>query len=407
MSTENPKPAESDNKLTQRAGQLFSISAMPAAAISTIGDIFGPKGGWLFVGVLGFLSILLAVYLLMSLSISDSDKRPFWYRWTSNDKELSWIWTSKPALLSHGVHVVALFGVLCLFSAGKTYASLEDGGYLGKNIDAVAAAQKQLGLTQLQIELQKKTNEELSSLNKQATNFKKEVSDDPRKELANLGLSWSNENFSKAVKNSDLKTTKLYLAGGMPVSETDVVEALGNSQSGKEISVAIAQYAGQFDKSRCTALFARLSFENVAKVSDEGRSLVVALCKSRENVAHVEMLSAKAENQISVEKQRQEAAKRERKTPQACFSDEFGKNGEKILSEAEDYSLMKMINKTSIGPREEMLAKLNIAMSTNLLVSNGAQIVREYCEEKSKAVEGGPIDSREFNKWSTIKRWLS
>ncbi len=47
-----------------------------------------------------------------------------------------------------------------------------------------------------------------------AENVKKEVSDNPRKELANMGVSWNVEAYLDQVELSDMHTLKLFYAGG-------------------------------------------------------------------------------------------------------------------------------------------------------------------------------------------------
>ena len=59
----------------------------------------------------------------------------------------------------------------------------------------------------------------IESLNKSA---KKETSEDPRKELSNIGLLWDAEGFLKSIENGDKRAINLYLAGGMrPDARTD------------------------------------------------------------------------------------------------------------------------------------------------------------------------------------------
>lgn len=47
---------------------------------------------------------------------------------------------------------------------------------------------------------------------------KQEVSGDPRKELANMGLPWTAENFLKSIELGDRRAIMLFLSGGMPPS---------------------------------------------------------------------------------------------------------------------------------------------------------------------------------------------
>ena len=50
---------------------------------------------------------------------------------------------------------------------------------------------------------------------KVSNNVKKETSDDPRKELANSGIQWTEERFKESLVSCDLKTAKLFVQGGM------------------------------------------------------------------------------------------------------------------------------------------------------------------------------------------------
>src|SRR5690606_29500738 len=62
-----------------------------------------------------------------------------------------------------------------------------------------------------------------------------ENSIDPRKEIANLGLSWNQSDFSEAIRREDLHVIRLFAEGGMQIQENqffgvilkklDIVEA--------------------------------------------------------------------------------------------------------------------------------------------------------------------------------------
>lgn len=55
----------------------------------------------------------------------------------------------------------------------------------------------------------------LDEINNKLDNVKKETSDDARKELQNIGVSWSGENFLNAVKDGDERVVSLFLQAGM------------------------------------------------------------------------------------------------------------------------------------------------------------------------------------------------
>jgi uncharacterized coiled-coil protein SlyX len=67
--------------------------------------------------------------------------------------------------------------------------------------------------------------------NVQATldNVKRETSSDPRKELANRGVEWSNTGFGDALMNGDIKTLEFFFAAGWnPLSEYKYGNALAD-----------------------------------------------------------------------------------------------------------------------------------------------------------------------------------
>lgn len=55
----------------------------------------------------------------------------------------------------------------------------------------------------------------LDEINSKLDNIKKETSDDARKELQNIGVSWSGENYLNAVKDGDHRVVTLFLQAGM------------------------------------------------------------------------------------------------------------------------------------------------------------------------------------------------
>lgn len=57
------------------------------------------------------------------------------------------------------------------------------------------------------------------TIDRKLDNVKQETSQDPRKELANLGIAWSKERFVDAIKNGDLRLIGLFLDGGINLQE--------------------------------------------------------------------------------------------------------------------------------------------------------------------------------------------
>lgn len=88
-------------------------------------------------------------------------------------------------------------------------------GWLASNIEAFSEIQQQLGLIQ---ENTARTAKATESIDRKMDDIKKETSENPKKELANLGIEWSNSSFFRAVKSHDLETTELFLKGKMKIT---------------------------------------------------------------------------------------------------------------------------------------------------------------------------------------------
>ena len=73
---------------------------------------------------------------------------------------------------------------------------------------------------------------DVHAVQKSLENVKKETSEDPRKELANIGTPWSEQKFLEAVKTGDLRVVRLFIDGGMPLASA--------TSQGRPLSVMLA-----------------------------------------------------------------------------------------------------------------------------------------------------------------------
>lgn len=115
------------------------------------------------------------------------------------------------------VLLIASFMMFVTYSISSQQS--DNGGYFASKSETISNIQKELGiitgLTKKIEENTKRTAENTEKISDQMENVKKEVSLDPRKEIANLGLSWTIDDFSKALMSRDLKLIELFLSGGM------------------------------------------------------------------------------------------------------------------------------------------------------------------------------------------------
>lgn len=94
-------------------------------------------------------------------------------------------------------------------------ASSEDSmqkGLIASQISQFESLQISLGLMDKRLA---SIDEHTESIDRKVGDLKKETSEDPRKELANLGLMWSGKNFHSSIMGNDKKTIEMYFRGGM------------------------------------------------------------------------------------------------------------------------------------------------------------------------------------------------
>ena len=100
---------------------------------------------------------------------------------------------------------------VCLFFGGVSLVSKryeDQGGYLASVSPAVAEAQGALGII----------DQRLTNIEMQLGKLAKETSDNPRKELSNLGYPWSEQGFLDSVKQGDRQAVALFRRGGFEPS---------------------------------------------------------------------------------------------------------------------------------------------------------------------------------------------
>lgn len=127
-----------------------------------------------------------------------------------------------PEATLHKSPMLIATGVLsALMVTGAAWSSVNatEGGVIASKFDAAKNAQMQLGVLQ---GLQKEQRQQTAVLE----DIREGRSNNPRKELVNLGVLWSNENFRSALVNSDLRVAQLFMDGGMGTDTTTLITAM-------------------------------------------------------------------------------------------------------------------------------------------------------------------------------------
>jgi hypothetical protein len=195
-----------------------AMTASIGAFIGAINDLLSPmiafSGYFLaFMAVLFFVSLLAVMMPSIAKAFS---KIPVPYELKSFFSEY---WAA-PFLIGLVVISIAVSGCSYFTSVNSS-----DGGFIVKTFPEAADLQRSLGIIESNLKsidqhsanIEKNTQE----ISSKADNFKREVSDDPQKELSNMGVSWSNESFSQALKRTDYRVVKLFIDAGWNIFSED------------------------------------------------------------------------------------------------------------------------------------------------------------------------------------------
>jgi len=84
-------------------------------------------------------------------------------------------------------------------------------GWLASNIEVFNDMQRQLGLIQEDVHTIANATK---SIDHKMNNVKKETSQNPKKELQNMGVPWKLKSFKESITNGDIETLKMFIKAG-------------------------------------------------------------------------------------------------------------------------------------------------------------------------------------------------
>lgn len=178
----------------------ISVPVMLEFVVTFIGDFMEPK-----------YNIIRIVFVIFLIALGFCMYKI--YQWYQQKKELlatpEMVFDKKQGLSKSITKGMALstFGVL--ISVAFIGFQLASGNTGNGAIASVIPQLQPLQSTLLGMDAK------LDEINSKLDNIKKETSDDARKELQNIGVSWSGENFLNAVKDGDHRVVILFLQAGM------------------------------------------------------------------------------------------------------------------------------------------------------------------------------------------------
>jgi hypothetical protein len=201
--------------LSKKLRTALAAGAIPSTSIAAVGDFFSPKGGWLLPLVLGMLTLVVLVILLL---LGTGKARTV----TAGDEEFEGWWEGQRHQ-QLGVWVLTAFTVSALVFGFWSRAKAETGGVLSAALPPVAQAQQIAGLLKESAVSQRRTAEATESIR---DTVKRETSDNPRKELANMGVAWTTVGLGEAIRTGDVTVAGLFLEAGMRLDSYAMRQAL-------------------------------------------------------------------------------------------------------------------------------------------------------------------------------------
>ncbi len=211
-------------------------------------DVMGPRKDTVWVRGLIFTS--LSLLLVLAVFLVGRRHRPLTTTAEGTDPPRRATKT-QPALPKplHWGRDLALFG---LITAVQLFGTGIGQILLGTKVDASDTRSVSLFATLIP-ELQRLrqevagVRENLEHVDKKLDTVKRETSDDPRKELANMGIAWTVDAFFDAIRRGDRRTVDLFVAGKMTTGAPDshgrplpVILALNTENAGEMLDVLVA-----------------------------------------------------------------------------------------------------------------------------------------------------------------------
>lgn len=170
--------------------QSISKSLALAGAVVTISDLAQPIAPF-SAYLIGVTSIVILILLITKFIVG------YWHENLSTS-------------LCFASLLFTLSSVLFIYQGNNT--ENHNNGILSSNVELISRFQADIGIIK---DSTLRSEHHLSSIDNKLDNVKQEVSEDPRKELANLGVAWSQDNFLQSIERGDLLTIELFLKGGM------------------------------------------------------------------------------------------------------------------------------------------------------------------------------------------------
>lgn len=244
-----------------------------------------------------------------------------------------------------------------------------------------------------------------------STGAKKETSADPRKELANRGLTWRPEELRGVIENGDVESARLYLDGGMKWNSRYAYKSLDRDD--KPMLALLEDYPTLLtnEADECGALMSHLTRTEpgTQRSDDRGRSaqphrltsaertMLKLVCSKPEDIKKAQ---DEADRAAAFYRSQMEAYNKEKaaiKPAAQCIAELSADNHRSLLEEVSSFNIMRV--SMTLTRREELLSTLYPEMLTGRLSKESVtRAVSKYCTDQ--AAEEPNIDISEAHSLS-------
>lgn len=385
--------------LTKQIPELIKVAGLPATIVAVIGDFFSAQGGWLVVAALGMLGLAVSLFFVFTLTGEpDCVQQKKWFGMVSDDPEFIRNFVGNHAVTIPAVNIPAAFGIACLVMANWSYAAAQDGGFVAQNVDMVKGMQLQIGLMQRQLDVSTEIHAAVLAVKDNTQGLKKETSDDPRKEVANLGFAWSTSDFYKSLRQDNRDLVALYLQGGMPLDHVALHQLM--SHGSDELLALVAAQGKVKHQAVCDEGLESLNFRDEAR-GTSALQLLGQLCDNDPTRAYADRRRKEAEQAYAADVAEQQP---KFQSVEQCFQTEWQGDGRQIVLDALEADHARAL-KGSVPARVLMLLEVKSLLIEQQPHEKVAGRVRQYCQQHmTRPVEA---DSSDVTKWQKIVKSFS
>ncbi len=242
---------------------------------------------------------------------------------------------------------------------------------------------------------------DLGEVGKTVAGVKKESSSDPRKELANIGISWEEKNLRSAIERGDNRVVGLFLDGGMPWKLYYTQQALAEDNHPGTLELLLQHKSLMDEPNGCEGLSGSSmlrTLSNRDSLTPSQVNYLKAFCSSS---ADVQLIKGKLATAVSFEQRQRQAYDREmaaREPANTCERRLLANNAQNLLADAARFSLS---GSSTYSLHDALLADINVKLISGDIQSRSIrQSVKDYCVKQASQPPNIAID----NNWSKAQQ---